>query len=331
MGGAVALQAVIQGGAILDAAIIMLDYLFEGGEPAVVHEGAADAHILERGGFEDSGLARVQAVGEGVWGQGKGGCGVARGAPCPALIWWVEVKRTAAVFLRGEIGQIDAQIAVRAGGAEHAGIACVPFTAGGDHGALKLGQGLLDAGFGDGGAAKGKDEQVWVIGRGVHLGDEGRNATGRVVPAHFDDILDRLGGLKLDTRCALVPEHGAGAIKSDVAQAHGMGVCEGRARNAGAEPAGIAKAIGLAVAGCAGNGVIHADAAIIEEDPAKAGRPIGDGIIGWDVIVRRDGAIIIGWQCRAGEIVQGVEVEGGELSNAGWRGDGPIGHNRDAG
>ena len=90
---------------------------------------------------------------------------------------------------------------------------------------------------------------------------------------------------------------------TSIAQAHGMGVCEGRARNAGAEPAGIAEAIGLAVAGGAGNGVIHADAAIIKDDPAKAGRPIGDGIIGWGIIVRRHGAIIIGWQRWAGEIV----------------------------
>jgi hypothetical protein len=82
-----------------------------------------------------------------------------------------------------------------------------------------------------------------------------------------------------------------------------MGVGEGRARNASTELPGIAKAIGLAVAGGARNGVIHTDAAIIEEDPAKASCPIGDGIIGWGIIVRRDGAIIIGWQCRAGEIV----------------------------
>ncbi len=110
-----------------------------------------------------------------------------------------------------------------------------------------------------------------------------------------------------------------------------MGVGEGRPGYTGAELAGIAEAIGLAVAGGAGNGVIHADAAIIEEDPAKAGRPVGDGIISWGIIVRRDRAIIIGWQCWAGEIVQGVEVDGGELRHSGWRGDGPIGHHVDAG
>src|SRR4029078_10580121 len=46
----------------LNAAVVKLDYLAQGREPAVMHVGSAPRDVLERWGLEDPRLARVETV-----------------------------------------------------------------------------------------------------------------------------------------------------------------------------------------------------------------------------------------------------------------------------
>ena len=99
---------------------------------------------------------------------------------------------------------------------------------------------------------------------------------------------------------AFVPEEGAALIPAGVGEAHGIAAGEA-AFEADAEAVGIGEAVGLLMAGGAGDGLVEGEAFVVEEDAAEGGAGVGGGIFGRRVVLFEDGIDVEGgrekWVC----------------------------------
>lgn len=291
--------------------VVVVDDVGEGGKGAVVHEGAVgnscgSDHIAEGGGAGNGGVGAASEIADdavipGVGIDIEGGGAVANGASGSGS-GRGEEEVFAVVFGGSEVGEIDVVVVYLA-------TTFIVFGVEGLDGADKLGEGVLDACFGDGGVIEDGGEEDVVFVDGGEAGDE-VGEVGVVEgagEAHFDVVLDGLGGLVFEGVGAFVPEEVVFVGEAGVDEAHG--VAAGDSGDAGALEVEVAEGVFLLVARGAGDGGVAGEAFVVEEDAAEGGAEVGDGVVGGGVVTAGGGDV-------GGDGLVGVVFELGEVEDS---------------
>ena len=292
------LQTTIQSGDLWNV-IVVSDDCGEGGEAAIVHEGAVAAAI----GLDHIAQAGRAGVGEVCSSRqtrddaivAGGGIDVELGRAVAVRASGVlQIECFAAILGVGVVGEGGGVVA---GG----GSSLVVFAIEGLDAADELGEGGLDAGLANTTLAVDGGEEDAIVVDGGQAGDEVtevRVAQG-ATESHLDVVLDRLRCLHFEGLGPLVPKEALALRKASIDQAHRVtasGAC-----HSGAGNGEVAEAVFLLMARSTRDAVVARKAFVVKKDAPQGGPEVGDGVVGRSIVavdIGRDGLIGVIFQSR---------------------------------